>query len=285
MEKAVDFENRKILYDLHIHSSYSDGTYSPYEVVELAKKSGLKGISITDHDEFIEDEIENFSNKNGIFILNGIEFSTTITNLHIIAYNFDKDNRKLREFLNFQREERKKAFIKMCKKAKNFNMNIEIEECFKKFDQNRILGRPHLAQIMVEKGYVKNIYEAFKKYLYTGGPLFVDYKKLHYREILNLINEIKGISVLAHPALIKSKNIEKIISDCIKMGLDGIEVFYPRHNLYQTQFFYKMANDFNLLITGGSDFHGSNKPDIMLGSAGLTEEEFTELHQRIFYHA
>jgi predicted metal-dependent phosphoesterase TrpH len=282
MENSIEIQNRTIKFDLHIHSNLSDGTLTPYEIIKIAKEQNLNGISITDHDEFVEDNISEFANKNEILYINGIEFSTNITNLHILCYSFER-NKKLEEFLKFQREERKKAFIKMCDKAKKMNIKLDYEECSKLLNSGKVLGRPHLAKMMFDNGYVKSVYEAFKKYLFTNGPLFVDYKKLHYKEIINLTKDIKGISVIAHPGLIKNSKKEELILDCIKNGINGIEVFYPRHNINQVKYFYKLANDFNLLIFGGSDFHGENKPDIKLGQSGLTEEEFAKLHQRIFY--
>jgi len=285
VETTINFKNRIIKYDLHIHSTISDGTCSPYEIIEIAKNKNLKGISITDHDEYVEDNIYEYAKEKGIIFIPAIEFSTKFTNVHIIGYNLNWQDEKLENFLKHQREERKKAIIKMCEKGKRMGLPISFEEIIENINTTKSIGRPHIANILVKKGYVKNIYEAFKKYLYTGGPIFEDYKKYHYSEIINLIEQANGVSVLAHPGLIPYNIQERVIIDCIKYGIKGIEVFYPRHSYNQIERFYSLAQKYGLFIFGGSDFHGEVKPDIQLGDAGLTEDEFATLCQHIFCHS
>ncbi len=284
MVGAINVSNRKIKFDLHIHSTVSDGTLTPYQIIDLAVEKGLKGISITDHDEFAEDSIKEYADEKNIILISGIEFSTLFTNVHILGYNLNWHNSNLQSFLMEQRDERKEAVIRMCEKSKKLGVPVDFDEIVNSNEGNISIGRPHIAKILVKKGYVKNIYEAFKKYLYTDGPIFSDYKKYTHREIINLILEADGIPVLAHPGMISYEIQDKIVQECIKYNIMGLEVYYKRHSFNQIEEFYNLALTNDLLITGGSDFHGDIKPDIKLGDAGLTEDEFAKVCPHICGH-
>ncbi len=266
-----------IEYDLHIHSSISDGTFTPYEIIDLSQKQGLKGISITDHDDISINHILDYAKKHGLEYIYGIEFSTSITNLHIIGYNPDINSSELNNYLDSQKSEREKAIQKMCEKTAQHGIPVDFEE-LKKI-KTRSLGRPHLAQLMIEKGYVQDIYEAFQKYLKNNKPIFVDYNKYKYEDILNIILKSNGIPVFAHPGMLRQDLFQSIIYKAIKNGLKGIEVYYPRHSEKQIQYFKKFAEEYNLIITGGSDFHGDIKPDINIGDAGILQEAFEKFKQ------
>lgn len=268
-------QSQNIEYDLHIHSNISDGTFSPYQIIDKAKKLGLKGISITDHDDISLDHISNYAKEKGLNYIYGIEFSTDISNLHILGYDLDLNNPLLNEFLQSQKAEREIALRKMCENTKKHGVPVEFSEL--KNIKTKSLGRPHLAQIMIEKGYVSNFYEAFQKYLRTDKPIFVDYKKYSYKYIMEIIVQCKGLAVFAHPGMLKNNIFQSIIYDAIKLGLNGMEVYYPRHSKEQIKYLIKIAKEYNLLITGGSDFHGENKPDIHIGDAGISQDQYNEL--------
>ncbi|MBN1898862.1 MAG: PHP domain-containing protein [Spirochaetes bacterium] len=283
MEGSIKTQ-REIKADLHIHSTLSDGTYTPYEIIDLSSKQGLMAISITDHDDFSEDSLAAYAQKKDIIFIPAIEFSTKFTNVHILGYDLDWEKEQLKNFLTHQKKERKKAVLKMCEKSKDKGLPVSAEEILEKTREAKSIGRPHLADIMVKKGYVKNLYEAFKKYLYTGGPLFEDYEKYHHKEIIQLIKNCHGLAVLAHPGLIPRYTQDCTVEEIIDCGLDGLEVYYPRHTSSQINQFLTLCKKHDLGVTGGSDFHGEVKPDIKMGQAGLTAEEFTTLHQRFFSH-
>ncbi len=274
-QSTPDKSIHTIDYDLHIHSTISDGTLTPYEIIDLAVKKNLKGICITDHDDICHDHIKEYAEKKGIKYIYGMEFSTDISNLHIIGYNLDINNPSLKKYINFQKAERENAIRAMCKKSVKYNVPIHFGE-LKKFN-TRSLGRPHLAELMIEKGYVNNFYEAFQKYLKTDKPVFVDYKKYPFIDILKIIYESNGIAVWAHPGMIKHNIFQSNLNSMIKNGLNGLEIYYPRHSKKQVEYFKDIAKANNLLITGGSDFHGSTKPDIKLGCTGVSEEEYEDL--------
>ncbi len=261
-----------IEYDLHIHSNISDGTFSPYEAIELSQKKGLKGISITDHDDISINNIKDHAEKHDLEYIYGIEFSTDTANLHILGYNLDTESAELKTFLDNEKSKREEAIKEMCKKTAEHGIPIEFEE-LKKI-KTRSLGRPHLAQIMIEKGYVSNLYEAFQKYLKNSKPIFVDYEKHNYKYILDIIIKSNGIPILAHPGMLRNEFFQFFINKAIKNGLMGIEAYYPRHSEKQVSYFKKIAKENDLVITGGSDFHGVIKPDINIGDAGISREEF-----------
>lgn len=276
MASTIENESSHIIeYDLHIHSTISDGTLTPYEIIDESVKKKLKGISITDHDDFNVNNIKEYALEKGLKYIYGIEFSTDINNLHIIAYNPDFSNPKLNEYINFQKEEREKALKSMCEKTIKHGIPVYFEE-LTRFN-TRSLGRPHLAQIMMEKGYVANFYEAFHKYLKTDKPIYVDYKKYNYLKILDLILKSNGIPIFAHPGMIRENVFQSVIYNAVKNGLRGLEAYYPRHNKYQLEYLKSIAKKYNLVLTGGSDFHGIIKPDIKIGDAGISQKEFDAL--------
>lgn len=268
-----------IEYDLHIHSTVSDGTLTPYEIIDRAAALGLKGIAITDHDDISTDHIGDYACRKGIDYFYGIEFSTNIPNLHILAYGLDLKAPLLREYLKDQKQEREKAIRAMCKKAQKMGLVIDFNEL--KESNTRSFGRPHLADLMVKKGYTRDVYEAFQKYLKNGRPVFVDYRKFSFRKILEIITQCNGLPVLAHPAMLRGDLFHSVFSEAMKHGLKGLEVYYPRHTREQKKHLKRLAGEHGLMITGGSDFHGAIKPDIEMGNAGLNREEFLAFREAL----
>jgi len=260
------------LIDLHIHTSASDGTFSPQEIVRLAKGKGLRAISITDHDTVDgNQEAIKAGTEIGLEVVPGVEISVEWKGrpVHMLGYYIDVANEvlqlTLQNLIDF-REERNPQIIK---RLNSLGLNISYEEVKAIAADGRAIGRPHFAQVMVEKGYVKNGDEAFKKYLKRGGPAYVEKKRLTPHEGIQLIKNASGIPVLAHPYNIdgiKNKDLEHFILLFKGMGIEGIEVFYPLHNPQQTLQLKTFAEKNGLYITGGTDFHGEQKPDIQLGS-------------------
>lgn len=259
-------------YDLHIHSTISDGTLTPYEIIDRALEIGLKGVAITDHDDISQDHIGDYARRKGLAYDYGIEFSTDIPNLHILSYGPDLETPLLREYLEDQKKEREKAIQAMCVKARKLGLTVYFEEL--KESNTRSFGRPHLADLLVKKGYAGDVYDAFQKYLKNGRPVFVDYRKFGYKKILNIITRCNGLPVLAHPAMLRGDLFHSVFAEALKHGLKGLEVYYPRHTREHKKYLKKLAGEHGLIVTGGSDFHGAIKPDIEIGSAGINEEEY-----------
>ena len=255
--------------DLHIHSSYSDGYLSPEGIIDLAKKQGIKCISITDHDTIASQYVT--KNKiDGISIIPGIELSTEYKEmeLHILGYFVDIENNKLNETVDRLRRSRIDRTKEILNRLQKINININMEDL--NIGESASIGRGNIANAIVKKGYADNYKDAFTNYLMKGKVAYVKGEKLSLRETLDIINESGGISVLAHPGKIyRSLGIESIIKEFKCYGLKGIEVYHPSHTKEQINTFYNLSKKYKLLITGGSDFHGASNAILSLASQGI----------------
>lgn len=258
--------------DLHIHSCYSDGTMTPEEIICLSRKKGVKCISITDHDSIASQYVTK-STWEDVKIISGIELSTEFKDLevHILGYNLDIENEKLKEVVSKLNRCRIDRIEEMLFNLKKHEIYLELEDLA--IDLESTPGRSHVANAMVSKGYFENYKSAFTSYLVKGKPAYVKGFKLDYKETLELINMAGGVPVIAHPGQIyRGMGIEKIIRDLKCYGLSGIEVYHPSHNKEQTNYFYNLATKYKLCVTGGSDYHGKESPhDEGLGSFGINE--------------
>ncbi len=261
--------------DLHIHSTASDGTLTVVEILALAEKLRLKAIAITDHDT-IEGSREALDGDipNGLDFLTGVEISANAPaacpcsgSLHILGYGIDLKHLELNQALKELQEARKNRNPRIIKILNKLGAFLTIDDIKLKPGQNQ-LGRPHIAEALVKKGVVLSINEAFDKYLGTGRPAYVDKYRMESHEAIRIILAAGGIPVLAHPVLIKFKadaTLEKLIGVLKAMGLKGMEVLYPEHSAALTAAYTACAKRHGLLITGGSDFHGTLKPEIQMG--------------------
>jgi len=252
--------------DLHTHTTASDGSYTPDELVNYAIDTELKFISITDHDNIDALKELDLANKKINFIV-GVEISAEFPKtLHILGYNFNKNNKELNKNLNFLQEYRKHRNHKMIANMNERGFKINWKE-LEEEAKGDIVGRPHFASLMYKKGYVESYQEAFDKYLKKGAPLYLNKKRLDPKKAIELILQAGGIPVIAHPyqTMLYDTELEQLIVKLKKFGLMGIEVFYSQHSIKQIDQYLFYADKYELLITAGSDFHGSNKVDIDLG--------------------
>lgn len=261
-----------MLYDLHVHSTASDGTLSPEELINEAVSIGLLGIAITDHDTTDGLQIaDNYLHTHGIALdfIPGIELNTELgeNEVHILGYYIDCNNSHLQERLLEIRGQRQQRAKSMVNKLCELGLKINYEDVINLAGTD-LIARPHVAMAMVEAGYVENIKEAFTKYIGKGKSAYVNRYKFTPNEAINLIEQAGGIAVLAHPGLIAD---QRVIPSIIEMGIMGLEVYYPEHNEEQIEAFLNMAQDNCLIITGGSDFHGLNNSGnrSQLGAAGI----------------
>jgi predicted metal-dependent phosphoesterase TrpH len=258
------------MFDLHVHTTFSDGQYTPEEVVALAAHAGVTVLSITDHDSVAGLALGKASaDKMGIKFINGIEISCQGNReLHLLGYGIDYNERALAETcMNFAklREERANRIIDFLLER---NVNISLDEVRKIALSSSIIGRPHFAQALLKNGYVATIQEAFDKYLAAADFDKIERPKPTAEEGIALIRNASGIPVLAHPALLKLDSYaeEELIKRLIGFGLKGIECFYSLHSPEQTEYYSSLAKKYDLFITGGSDFHGEKiKPEIKIG--------------------
>lgn len=278
--------------DLHCHSTCSDGSLTPSELIELAAKSGLKGLSITDHDSVgaYTPEIFKEAEEAGIKLIPGVEFSTGIdsTSIHLLGYDVSLESPELISLCNehvIRRRNRCRAILKRLEQSGMPVSETELLETVAAVnpkDRNNIVGRPHIAQMMVKLGYVQTVTEAFKKYIGEDGPCYVQGEYISPAETIETIHKAGGIAVIAHPHLIKKPNILKRL---LEMKFDGIECYYSKFPKEDHLRWIKIANYRGMLITGGSDFHGTIKPSITLGCSWIDEEHFNKLMKHDIYRA
>jgi hypothetical protein len=266
---------RKI--DLHIHTTYSDGVCSPKEIIEKAHQLGLHVIAITDHD-CVKGcrQGQYYANKYGIELIPGVEISTYYKDyeVHILAYFIDVKNRKLKNMLGFLQTGRYRRAEEILKKLNKFGITMNIKDIYKQSAKTGVIGRPHIANAMVEAGYIKDYNDAFSNYIGNESPAYVPKPSYTPEEVINIIHNAEGAAILAHPGIL---NNDFLIPDLIDMGLDGIEAFYPLHSSGQRDTYLMLAEKYNLLVTGGSDFHGINTSHDVLGKVTLKEKYFQKL--------
>lgn len=245
--------------DLHMHTTFSDGHYTPTELIEKVNDQNISIVSITDHDSLngLEEAIA-AGKKLGIEVIPGLEISTDVEDreVHLLGYFIDTNNAELNKYLSFFRDERIERAKIMVNKLVNLGFDISIDDVLE-IAKDSAVGRPHVAIAMINKGIVKDFYEAFQKYLRDDGPAYE--RKIHVssQSALKLIADAGGLSFIAHPGHLK----ESILMSLINSGVDGIEVTHPSHNEYQNKFYKGIVNQYCLLESGGSDFHGGIKGD------------------------
>lgn len=248
--------------DLHIHTTSSDGLLSPEEVVKWAAYKKLSAVGITDHDTIkgIQPAL-NVSNEYKVEVVPGIELSTVFLEeeIHILGYYIDYSRDWLQQKLDEIYESRYNRAIKMIDKLNDMGIDINLQQV-KDIAEAGTIGRPHIARAMQEKGYIDNIKEAFKQYIGKGCPAYVERYRISCQEAIDMIKQLGGVPVLAHPGLINNK---VHINEILDMGIEGIEVYHSKHDDETIRSTYRLALDRKLLITGGSDCHGmfvNNEP-------------------------
>lgn len=244
-----------MLADLHLHTTCSDGTISPRAIVELVCKAGLGAFSVTDHDTVEAIPIvEPLAQEAGILFIPGLEINTYRQGkeYHILGYNFDHQNSTLTKTLEEVRTGRITRMHRMIGQLQEVGIGVSFEDVLA-VANGKSLCRPHLANVLLQKGFVISINEAFKRYLVKGQAGYVSRKTISPNEAVELIHNAGGIAILAHPGRMAAELTASIIRS---LGIDGLEVFHPDHNETTTTYLKKLVEDEALLPTGGSDFHG-----------------------------
>ncbi len=259
--------------ELHCHSTASDGTLTPTQVVELAKRSGLTALALTDHDTIAGvGEAASAASSLGLDFISGIEISAEYPppgTMHILGYGVDPDSPQLTRLTEDLIAGRDNRNPKIVAKLNEMGVAVTMKE-WEDEAKGAVLGRPHLAAILLRKGYVSSIKQAFDKYIGQGAPAYADKERLTPRQAIERIRASGGLPVLAHPIQLRTGNdaqLERVVKDLLDLGLVGLEVIHSDHDAGMVEKYTQLANRFGLLKTGGSDFHGSNKKDIELGFA------------------
>ncbi len=264
--------------DLHVHSTASDGSLDPLEILTIAKKAGLKAIALTDHDS-IEGAQKILAHPHllgPVKFLTGVEISVSPPDFfsvsgsfHILGYGIDVDHPDLNQILRKQQDARKNRNPGIIARLNELGFDMSLDEVISASEDKAQIGRPHIARVMVKKGFARSIDDAFDAYLGKGKPAYIDKPRVDTAKAIELIRLAGGIPILAHPGLLEVIDFdayEYLLSELVPMGLMGVEVYYPNHSAEETDFFAELAERFGLLVTGGSDFHGAINPEIQLGS-------------------
>ncbi len=277
--------------DLHVHSTCSDGTYTPSELVDYAFQKGLKAFALTDHDSIdgleeaisyasrlrqarkpLEKEMQatGFSEEAPEIpqVIPGIELSTEYhgTDVHVVGLFIDYQNASFRKKLREFTDSRTNRNHKMCALLSEAGMEISYEKLQERFPDS-VITRAHYARYMMEQGYIQSISEAFQRYIGDDCPYYVPREKVTPSQAISLILEADGIPILAHPILyhLTDPELDALVAECKEAGLLGIEALYSSYSAAEERQIRRLAEKYHLLLSGGSDFHGSNKPGLDLG--------------------
>jgi predicted metal-dependent phosphoesterase TrpH len=265
--------------DLHLHTTHSDGSLSPAEVLRLAHKAGVTALAITDHDivSGIPDAIA-VGAELGIAIIPGVEISSRIgkSELHILGYCIDWQDPELIRRLSSLRESRHTRNPQIIERLRSLGLDVTYEEV-RALAGTDSVGRPHIARLLMDKKYVTSAKDAFDRYLAEGCPAYVARELPRPADAIAWIRAAGGVAVLAHPtwAKVSGEGLNTLLTTLKAEGLGGIEVHYSTHTKRQTTEYLDLAKRLALLVTGGSDFHGITKPDIEVGT-GLGDLNVSE---------
>ncbi len=244
--------------DLHIHSSMSDGTDSPHEIVTKAVSLGMTTIALTDHDTIAGlDELRECAKSTRLQVIDGIELSTfSNCEVHILGYNFDKNSDILSQSIADFADQRRQRIKKIVDRLAQFNVLVDWDKIK---DENSI-GRMHVAQELIKSGYVSGVNEAFERYLGSRGIAYIPSKRITPLEGVRLIRQAKGQAFLAHPLrFFQDRKLEDYLAGLKPYGLTGLEAFYPTHDEKTVGQLLNLASKYHLAVSGGTDYHGKNK--------------------------
>ena len=266
------FDLNKPFIDMHMHSSSSDGTYSPVELADLIAEAKISVAALTDHDSVggVAQFLEEAEKKSSFTAIPGVEISSSMFNkeLHILGLFIDHKNRKLLDFLAEQRKERLERNLQIIEKLSSLGYDISSDEVLSEVCDGSV-GRPHIATHMVKKGIFSNNQQVFDELLKRGKSAYVKRKLPSPDKVIRIIHQAGGIAIWAHPVYTPRRGerhmVRKFLKRLVAFKLDGIETFYTSYNPHQHRMLRELAHAENLLESGGSDFHGVNQPQIAIG--------------------
>ncbi len=261
--------------DLHAHTTCSDGTLSPKDLMFYAKEKGLDAIALTDHDCMRGlEEARTYADELGVKLINGIEFAGFYIDreLHILGLFVDVDNKEFVDIVNGIEIGRLERNVEMCRRFNKLGIPMTIED-LNGGDPHKVVTRSHFAEYLVDNGFMPDKESSFKKYLLDGCDTYLPREYLTTQEVIDIIHNAGGIAVWAHPTLYRfSKDeIEATMATLKKEGLDGVEGYYSTYTKQEKEYILSLANKYDLTVTGGSDYHGDTKPglDLKDGYGGL----------------
>ena len=251
------------MLELHCHTTYSDGTLTPAELVNKAVNAGVKALAITDHDTVAGwNDARIAAESHNLEIVPGLELSTVHNDRSLHILGFYPDAEKIHAPLQERLDGRKRRAQEMVKKLAELGYPVELPE----MPGNMAPGRPHIATALVKAGHVSSSREAFDKWLGDDGPAYVHYEKFSISDGINLLKSCGAVPVWAHPYLFRGVDVETTLKELVEAGLMGVEVYHPTHTPKQTETLKKWCTEYNLIMTGGSDYHGP-APDFKASEA------------------
>lgn len=278
----MSFTDEPFKADLHIHTTRSDGLYSPEEIFKKAKERGIKAISVTDHDTIAAcEEAFSLAEKYGLDYITGVEISCagTSSEYHILGYGIDPDNKELNKHLDEFKLERYKRAARILERLKKIGFSLQMS-LVEDIAGDAPIIRPHIAKAMIKMGYVEDIKDAFANYIGDWKAAYYPKKKYDVEDAIKLINGAGGIASLAHPSAYSS---QKDVFKFINLGLDAIETVHPSRDENLSIYYKKIAEQYWLYETGGSDYHGGREFDEEnFGKYYLTESKYASLKRHIF---
>jgi 3',5'-nucleoside bisphosphate phosphatase len=255
------------LIDLHSHTNESDGTCSPAQLVEEAARAGVSVLGVTDHDTFKGyDQALPFAAEAGVELVCGIELSTRLYahSVHLLGYFLaDGGQPEFRNWVLDQQASRRERNVRLAARLRELGFDVTVEEAEAR--GRGMTGRPHFAQIMVDKGYVPDIRKAFDDYLDEAAPAYVYRREPQFAEGVEKIRQAGGVASLAHPVRVRG-DVPALMPELCDAGLNAIEAYHSDHSVENTALYLGLADRYGLLVTGGSDFHGDVKPGVKLGT-------------------
>jgi len=270
--------------DLHMHTNFSDGTYTPEELAGHAKRCGFRAVALTDHDT-----MEGCARMGVACEASGLEFipATELTaehgghELHMLGYFLDAQNERLATDLAKFQQVRQQRIHDMVARLNEMNVPIRAEAVFA-LANCRSPGRPHVARTLVQSGFCRSLDEAFERFLRKGKPAWVPKFKISATDAINLIHHAGGLAVMAHPGL---NHNDDLIPDLVAAGMDGIECFHTKHSTTMNQRYLMIADKYRLLVTGGSDCHGMSKGKPLIGTIKIPYDCVERLKERVLQRA
>ena len=263
------------MIDLHVHSNHSDGTCSPEELVSLAQTSGVSVFALTDHDTVSgvqkakEAAVQSATSGSKVTVISGVEISAAYKkkDIHILGLFVDETNPVLLGALEEAVTARDMRNERMAERFCNLGIPLTLED-LRLMNPDTVITRAHFANYLIKHGHVKNSQEAFSRYLGYDAPCFVPREYMQPERAVSLILQAGGLPVLAHPLLYKlpPTELEALLKRLSEAGLKGLEVYYSSNTGFDEQICFGLANRYGLLMTGGTDFHGENKPNLYLGT-------------------
>lgn len=273
--------------DLHIHTLYSDGVFSPEKIVDTAIDVGLQVIALTDHDNILsyqvaKDYLKKENKEDKLEIIQGIEVNTLYKNyeVHILGYFMDVNNSDFQNLLKIQQQARVKQTKEIINLlAKKEGIRIKFDDIKKQVAEGGSIGRPHIAKAITNTGGTTSVIEAYAKYIHDDSPVYVQRKTVTPQDAVEIIYDAGGVPVIAHPHDLDIA--ESLIKELMQYGLRGIEAYHRKHSPACVEYFSSMAEELGLIVTGGSDFHAPNimNGQIILGKNFVPEWVYDKLIQ------